>query len=47
MPHRMFTAEEQAFREEVVDVVGRETAPRAGEIDRDDDVPSEVFRVLD
>jgi alkylation response protein AidB-like acyl-CoA dehydrogenase len=40
------TQEERAFQEEVRDFVAREIAPRAGEIDRQDQVPAEVFKAL-
>ena len=46
MPDVFFTKEELAFQEEVREFVAREIAPRADEIDRQDQVPDEVFRAL-
>lgn len=40
------TEEENAFRDEVAEFVAGEIAPRAGEIDRDDHIPDEVFKAL-
>ncbi len=40
------TDEERAFQKQVVDFVAREIAPRAEEIDRNDQVPDEVFKAL-
>jgi alkylation response protein AidB-like acyl-CoA dehydrogenase len=46
MPDVFFTKEELDFQEEVRDFVTRVIAPRAGEIDRQDQVPDEVFKAL-
>jgi alkylation response protein AidB-like acyl-CoA dehydrogenase len=40
------TEEERAFQEEVAEFVARQIAPRAEEIDRQDQVPDEVFKAL-
>ena len=38
--------EERVFQEEVAEFVARQIAPRAEEIDREDQVPDEVFKAL-
>jgi alkylation response protein AidB-like acyl-CoA dehydrogenase len=41
------TEQERSFQEEVSEFVTRQIAPRAEEIDRQDQVPDEVFKALD
>jgi acyl-CoA dehydrogenase len=46
MPDVFFTKEELDFQQEVRDFVGRVIAPRADEIDQQDQVPDDVFKAL-
>ncbi len=46
MPDVFFTPEELEFQQEVRDFVERVIAPRAEEIDREDQVPDDVFKAL-